>query len=107
MNINTLFAPVIIACITSCLMTGTAQAKNDNNKDRALPPGLQKKAENGQSLPPGWQKKLAKGEKMDDAVYEKGEIIIPINKHGEITLRVDDKVVRLYKATREIIEVLN
>ena len=39
-------------------------------------------------------------------VYKQGKIIIPINKHGEITIRVDDKVVRLVKATREIIEVL-
>lgn len=106
MKIKTLFTTVIIACLASCLMTGSALAKNDKKKDKQLPPGLQKKVDSGKQLPPGWKKKLAKGEKMDKAVYQQGEIVVPINSHGEITLRVDDKVVRLYKATREIIEVL-
>ena len=50
--------------------------------------------------------KTGRRQKMDDEVYNKGEIIVPINEHGELTLRVDDKVVRLYQATKEIIEVL-
>jgi hypothetical protein len=104
MKIKNLFTPFIVVCITSCLTTGTALAKNDNEKP--LPPGLQKKVDNGGALPPGWQQKLTVGEKMDDEVYKKGEIVVPINEHGELTLRVDDKVVRLYKATKEIIEVL-
>ena len=104
MKIKTLFTTIIITYLASSLITGTALAKND--KDKQLPPGLQKKVASGKALPPGWQKKLAKGKKMDAEVYEQGKIVVPINSHGEITLRVDDKVVRLYKATREIIEVL-
>ena len=106
MKIKTLFSTIIITLLASSLISGNALAKNDKKKDKQLPPGLQKKAASGKALPPGWQKKLAKGEKMDTEVYKHGEIIVPINRHGEITLRVDDKVVRLYKATREIIEVL-
>ena len=106
MKIKSLFTPVIIACLASSLITGTALAKNDKKKDKQLPPGLQKKVNSGKVLPPGWKKKLAKGEKIDEEVYKQGEIVVPINSNGEITLRVDDKVVRLYKATREIIEVL-
>ncbi|MDH5712001.1 MAG: hypothetical protein OEZ15_10120 [Gammaproteobacteria bacterium] len=102
MRINSLFTVLLITGLTTSLMTAPVFAKND----KQLPPGLQKKADKGQPLPPGWQKKLAKGEKMDEEVYKQGEIVVPINSHGEITLRVDDKVVRLYKATREIIEVL-
>lgn len=102
MKIKLLLTPVIITCLASSLMIGSALAKND----KQLPPGLQKKVDSGKKLPPGWQKKLVKGEKMDKDVYKQGEIVIPINDRGEITLRVDDKVVRLYKATREIIEVL-
>jgi len=106
MKIKLLLTPVIITCLASSLMIGSALAKNDKQKDKQLPPGLQKKVDSGKALPPGWQKKLAKGEKMDKDVYKQGEIVVPINSHGEITLRVDDKVVRLYKASREIIEVL-
>lgn len=104
MKTKSLFTTIIITFITSCLLTGTVLAKNDKNKP--LPPGLQKKVASGKALPPGWQKKLAKGEKIDEEVYKQGEIVVPINSHGEITLRVDDKVVRLYKATKEIIEIL-
>lgn len=104
MKIKSLFTPIVIACLASSLTTGTALAKN--NKEKQLPPGLQKKVASGKQLPPGWQKKLAKGERIDEQVYSQGQIIVPINEHGEITLRVDDKVVRLYKATKEIIEVL-
>lgn len=106
MKIKSLFTPIIIVCLAFSLGTGSALAKNDKKKEKRLPPGLQKKVDSGKPLPPGWKKKLAKGEKMDKEVYKQGEIIIPINSHGEITLRVDDKMVRLYKATREIIEVL-
>jgi len=104
MKIKALFAAFIAACVVSFFTSGTALAKNDKNT--SLPPGLQKKAASGKALPPGWQMKLAPGKKMDTEVYQQGEIIVPINSHGEITLRVDDKVVRLYKATREIIEIL-
>lgn len=98
---------VILLITLSSLMAGPAYAKNDKNKkNKPLPPGLQKKVDSGKQLPPGWQKKLVKGEKLDPEVYKQGKIIIPINKHGEITIRVDGKVVRLVKATREIIEVL-
>lgn len=104
MKLRTLLTTIIITCVSSIMTSGAVLAKNDKNKP--LPPGLQKKVASGKSLPPGWQMKLTKGEKMDDAVYQQGEIIVPINSHGEITLRVDDKVVRLYKATKEIIEIL-
>jgi hypothetical protein len=98
---------VILLITLASLMAGPAYAKNDKNKkEKPLPPGLQKKVDSGKQLPPGWQKKLVKGEKLDPEVYKQGKIIIPINKHGEITIRVDDKVVRLVKATREIVEVL-
>lgn len=98
--------PLLISAIIASLCTGFAMNNALAKIDKQLPPGLQKKVDRGQALPSGWQMKLAKGKKMDEAVYKKGEIIIPINEHGEITLRVDDKVVRLYKATKEIIEIL-
>lgn len=75
-------------------------------KDKALPPGLQKKVERGGELPPGWQKKLARGEVLDQQVYDRGRIISPVDKMGNVVLQVEDRVLRLNKATREIIEIL-
>jgi hypothetical protein len=64
------------------------------------------KADKGGSLPPGWKKKLAKGAVLDKNIYDQGRIIKAIDSKGIITVRVDDKVVRLYKASREIVDIL-
>ena len=96
---------VFIILFTSlALLSINAQAKPD--KSNKLPPGLQKKAAKGKSLPPGWQKKLSKGSRLDKAVYDEGRVVVPIDDKGIITLRVEDKMIRLFKATREIVEVL-
>ncbi|MGD8483325.1 MAG: hypothetical protein PVJ63_01870 [Thioalkalispiraceae bacterium] len=87
------------------LVSANVQARPD--KAGQLPPGLQKKAQRGQPLPPGWQNKLAKGNTLDQQVYEQGKIIVPIDDKGIITLRVEDRVVRLVKATREIVDILH
>ena len=75
-------------------------------KGKPLPPGLQKKAAQGKPLPPGWQKKLAKGEVMHLDVYRHKTIVVPVDKHGLLTIRIEGKLVRLYEATREIVEIL-
>jgi hypothetical protein len=90
--------------VLSGLMAGPAYAKKD--KSNQLPPGLQKKVEGGQSLPPGWQKKLARGEILDQNIYQQGQVVVPVDKHGLITIRLEGKLVRLYEATREVVEVL-
>ena len=94
----------IALMILAGLIAGPVYAKKD--KDKQLPPGLQKKVESGQSLPPGWQKKLAKGEVMDKNVYQQSQVVVPIDSHGLVTIRIEGKLVKLYKATREIVEVL-
>lgn len=76
------------------------------NKDKSLPPGLQKKVDSGEPLPPGWQKKLQKGEILDYRVYRRGRIVVPANQQGIITIKVEDRVIRLMEATREIIDIL-
>lgn len=75
-------------------------------KDKPLPPGLQKKLERGGELPPGWQKKLAKGEILDQQVYDRGHIVTPVDKLGNVVLEVEDRMLRLNKATREIVDIL-
>lgn len=86
------------------LIVSPVFAKKD--KTNPLPPGLQKKAEKGKPLPPGWQKKLVKGKILDDAVYNRGHIVVPVDSHGLITIRVEGKIVQLINATREIVEIL-
>lgn len=95
---------IIPLLIIAVVIANPVYAKND--KAKHLPPGLQKKADKGKPLPPGWQKKLAKGEILDIAVYERGKIIVPADSQGVVTIQIEDKVVSLIKATREIVEVL-
>lgn len=80
----------------------------DNQKHKDLPPGLQKKVERGGELSPGWKKKLRKGYVLDNNIFSHGVILngkypmIP----GTSVYRIDDKVLRLSIATREIIDIL-
>ena len=95
---------VITLIILAGLISSPVYAKKD--KDKQLPPGLQKKVEKGQSLPPGWQKKLAKVEVLDKNIYQQSQVVVPIDSHGLVTIRIEGKLVKLYKATREIVDVL-
>ena len=95
---------LITAVIMTGLITSPVFAKKDKSKH--LPPGLQKKVDRGQSLPPGWQKKLTKGSHLDRNVYQQGHIVVPVDPRGLITINVDGRLLRLHKATREIIDIL-
>jgi hypothetical protein len=90
-------------CIAAVL-AGTAYAKPDHHKE--LPYGLQKKAAKGKQLPPGWQKKLRKGARIEREVYQHARIIEPVDAKGIVTIKIDEKVVRLVKATHEIVDIL-
>ncbi len=81
--------------------------------DKALPPGLQKKAARGGELPPGWQKKLQRGQLIDPLVYARCEPLephllarLPVGPAGTVTVYVEGRVVRLLEKTREIIDIL-
>jgi hypothetical protein len=95
------FLTVLIA---SGLIISPVYAKDD--KPKKLPQGLQKKLERGQELPPGWQKKLVVGERLDKSVYNQGKVVVPLDSRGLLTVSLDGKLVRLVKATREIVEIL-
>jgi hypothetical protein len=73
----------------------------------SLPYGLQKKLKKGKPLPPGWQKKLRVGGVLDPWIYNHGDIVIPLDSYGLVTIRVEGKLIRLYQATLEIAEILN
>jgi len=95
---------IIALFVLASLIAGPSYAKKD--KDKQLPPGLEKKVAKGKPLPPGWQKKLAKGEVLDIKVYRHSTVIVPVDSRGLVTVRVEGKLIRLIKATREIIEIL-
>jgi hypothetical protein len=77
-----------------------------------LPPGLQKKLDRGGELPPGWQKKLNAGEVMQPEIYQQAAplpkdifMTLPPQPHDTEILTVEDKVVRVMKDTRRILDV--
>ena len=86
----------------------------EKKKGKGLPPGLAKKVARGGSLPPGWQKKCARGEIMPPEVYRQchplpQEVIVklPTPPPGTILVAVHGKIVRLVKASREILDVFD
>lgn len=89
-------------------------AEEHPKRQKALPPGLQKKAARGHELPPGWQKKVARGEVMPADVYRHSEplpkdvlVKLPPQPSGTILVKVEGKIVRLVEATKTIIDVLD
>ncbi len=119
MNISELNRPFAMALVTAALVSSGALAKappdrpgKPNHADAAsdsakrLPPGLQKQVDRGRPLPPGWQDKLQVGQRLDDEIFVHGIIIGSEPELGQISVRIDDRVVRLLAATHEIIEVL-
>ncbi|GAA4651368.1 hypothetical protein GCM10023116_36520 [Kistimonas scapharcae] len=100
--------PVLFtALVLSLSVGGLAHAKNDKEKDKGLPPGLQKKVESGKSLPPGWEKKLEVGGKLDKDLYKQGKVVLTNPDKGTVTLELDGKLVRVLKNTREIVDILD
>ncbi|MDH5356307.1 MAG: hypothetical protein OEY09_17830 [Gammaproteobacteria bacterium] len=117
MIIKNLFFPLMVASLVSgCVFpdnyhyspsSGHRSMPSETSSSSSLPYGLQKKLQRGQSLPPGWQKKLYVGNVLDMRIYRQSEIVVPVDRHGLVTLRVEGKLIRLYQATREITEILN
>ncbi len=100
---------ILILCLAMAL---PAFAKNENKKQKNLPPGLQKKLERTGELPPGWQKKLVKGEVLDASLYEIGKQY-PVKpgdyslepRVGTEILRIKDRIIRINNDTKVIQEV--
>ena len=84
-----------------------ACANPSPHKDKSLPPGIEKKYERTGELPPGWEKKLAVGNRLDRDIYNHARIIVPLGEDGLVTVHIENKVVRLIQATREIVEILD
>ena len=129
---------VIISFLTICLLSSYIYAKQSDNerenkkrdhkhnnynydkdkdyndkkikyeKQKDIPPGLQKKVNNGGTLPPGWQKKIEKGEVVNSTILSNGRIVTskyPRIKNTEV-YEVENRVFRIYKDTKEILDIL-
>lgn len=85
--------------------------KNKKGKDsKPLPPGLKKKAAQG-NLPPGWQKKLKVGAVLPPDVLASADMLpprlvaqLPAGPAGTITVHVDGQIIRVLEATRTIVD---
>lgn len=96
-----------IACAFTINSLPADANPNHPQKDKTLPPGIEKKYERTGKLPPGWEKKLIVGKRLDHDIYDHGRVIVPMGDDGIITVRIENKVVRLIQATREIVEILD
>jgi Ni/Co efflux regulator RcnB len=90
------------------------EAAPSQQADRNLPPGLQKKAARGRALPPGWQKRVKPGRSLDYHIYRQGESLpdslmqrLPKPPVGTEILQIEDKVVLLNSATRNILDAFD
>ena len=68
----------------------------------------------GGSLSPGWQRKLNRGDVMDHEAYRYARPIpqvladsLPEQPEGTELVRVEDRIFRVIKATRKILDVLD
>ncbi|MCD8550782.1 MAG: hypothetical protein LRY74_11465 [Shewanella xiamenensis] len=83
-------------------------AKPEHDKrDTGLPPGLQKKVDKGQPLPPGWQKKLHRGDILDYDIYDRGRIVVPLDREGRISIQVEGAIIKLDEKSRKILDIVN
>jgi hypothetical protein len=103
MNLKSIIALAVMIGLSST----PALAKKEKDKNKPLPQGLQMKLDRGGSLPPGWQKKLVKGEVLEEPIYKKSEVVIPVDSEGLLTVRVEGKLIRLIEATREIVDIVD
>lgn len=95
-----------VSVIAIALMFSASMPVNAGNHNTSLPPGLQKKLEQGKPLPPGWQKKvdIAPGDRLHRELYDYGDVRDLGDGREEV--RVEDQVYTVIKDTREIIDIL-
>lgn len=103
MKLNKIFILFVVASF----MASPSFSKNDKSKgnSNSLPPGLEKKHSQGKPLPPGWQKKLSKGDVLDNDIYLRGKVVIPLGKDGSISINVEGSIIKMMEKTREIIRI--
>ena len=92
-------------------LTGFSKEDRGIMRD-TLPPGLQKKVARGKPLPPGWEKKVRVGYRLPVEYHTHIEPVPvtvvrrlpPIGPNEEI-VRVENKIIKMVKATKLIIDI--
>jgi hypothetical protein len=90
-----------------------AQQGKGKNKQKRIPPGLQKKLERGGQLPPGWQNKVAVGEVLDNDLYSRSEPLpddldsVLGRVAGEEHRRIGHKVIKVLEGDATVIDVID
>jgi len=86
--------------------------EESGKKKKNIPRGLQKKVARGGELPPGWEKKIAKGEILPEDIYKTAEPLpealtkkLAEGLKDTVLVKIEDKIVRLSKATKEVLDV--
>lgn len=105
------FTSMVIGGLVLSLITPiSALAKHEHEqgkKDKDLPPGLQKKVNRGEPLPPGWQKKLRHGDILEADIYNRGRIVVPLDRDGIISIQVEGALIKLDDKSRKILDIVN
>jgi len=104
---------LILMIFISVSLPGSADNEHKQYKQKALPPGLQKKYERTGELPPGWQKKLVKGEVLDPGLYAVARRypVNPADYHleyvrGTQLFRLEDRIIRIVNDTSVVLDIL-
>lgn len=102
---------IVTLSISTSVLHAKPPAHAKNKKHKSLPYGLQKKLKRTGELPPGWKKKLQVGDKIPEGLLSKGVVIdskevskYPIPDYSEI-YKIEDKIIRINKATKVILDV--
>ncbi|GGG51294.1 hypothetical protein GCM10011403_05570 [Pseudohongiella nitratireducens] len=95
---------VVFLC--TAFVSSFSQAQPGQNPN-SLPPGLQKKVEEGKPLPPGWERKLEIGGYLDRDIYRRADVLYRDREEGRVTVRIEGKVIRLIENSLEIVDILN
>lgn len=89
------------------------QQGKGKNKQKRIPPGLQKKLERTGQLPPGWQNKVAAGEVLDSDLYSRSEPLpdeldsVLGRVAGEEHRRIGHKVIKVLEGDGTVIDVID
>jgi hypothetical protein len=97
---------VLITLLLALTLVVSPSHAKKKDKGNQLPPGLAKNVKRGKPLPPGWRKKIAPGNILERDIYMQGKIIAPLDPLGIVTIKIDDKVLRVHQKSMEILQIL-
>ena len=98
----------IIKTIIGKLQRDTSESAPESNMDklREMLPELPDNPGLGGKAAPEWQKKIAPGKVIEKDIYVQGKIVVPLDPLGIVTVKIDDKVLRVHEKSMEILEIL-